>query len=77
MTLEKRQAIKLLIEYSTNVSEAKERLEKYTDFKTLKEKIAFLQGMFDAVIVDRKETDTDEFVYELLLNAIIGNNFEY
>ena len=71
----KRQNVKALIELSNTVEEANEVIEKYTDLETVKEKIAFLKGMFDWEIIDKKETDSDEMIYNIALNAIISKKW--
>ena len=45
-------------------------INEYAGFMTLKEKIAFLKGMFGAEIIDQRPGDSDEQVYELMLKAI-------
>lgn len=70
-----REAIKALIELSTTVEEANEVIEETAGLKTLKEKVAFLEGMFDVEIIDRKRSDSLELVYNLYLNAIISKKW--
>ena len=66
-----RQKVKALIELSNTIEEANEVIEKYTELETVKEKIAFLKGMFDWKIIDKKETDSDEMIYNIAFNAIL------
>ena len=70
-----RQKVKALIELSNTIEEANEVIEKYTELETVKEKIAFLKGMFDWKIIDKKETDSDEMIYNIALNAIISKKW--
>lgn len=66
-----RKNVKALIELSTSFEEADEVIKKYTDFKDLKEKIAYIKGMFDVEILDSKKDDPDELIYRLLLTAVV------
>lgn len=71
-------ALKGLIEMCTTPDKIDEKLSKYTDFETTKEKIAFLRGMFyelDMKIIDKEKDDSDEFCYQLYLNAIVHHYF--
>lgn len=71
-------ALKGLIEMCTTPDKIDEKLSKFTDFETPKEKIAFLKGMFyedDIEIIDQKEDDSDELIYQLYLNAIVNKKF--
>lgn len=71
-------ALKTLIEMSTAPEKIDELLSKYTDFKTTKEKNAFLRGMFyelDMKIIDQKKDDSDELCYQCYLNAIVHHYF--
>lgn len=66
-----RKMIKTLIELSTTFEKADEVISKYTDFETVKEKIAFLKGMFDVEIIDQGKDDSDEFIYRIILESIV------
>ncbi len=70
-----RKKIKTLIELSTTFEKADEVISKYTDFETVKEKIAFLKGMFDVEIIDQGKDDSDEFVYRVILESIVREKF--
>ena len=69
-----REKIRTLIECATSFEKANEILEKYTDYTTDAERIAYLQGMFDCKIVGRKIEDvhTD---YVALLTSVIDNKW--
>lgn len=67
--------IKTLIELSTTFEKADEVISKYTDFETVKEKIAFLKGMFDVEIIDQGKDDSDEFIYRIILESIVREKF--
>ena len=69
-----REKIKTLIELSTTFEQADEIINKYTDYNTDEERIAYLQGMFDCKIVGRSVSDahTD---YVALLTAIVNQKW--
>lgn len=69
-----REKIRTLIECATSFEKANEILEKYTDYTTDAERIAYLQGMFDCKIVGRNIEDvhTD---YVALLTSVIDNKW--
>lgn len=67
----KREQLKTLIEGSTNVKQADQYIEKYCGFKTIREKIAFLEGMFDVSIASRQNGSVRDD-YEALLRTIIN-----
>lgn len=60
---------------STTFEKADEVISKYTDFETVKEKIAFLKGMFDVEIMDQGKDDSDEFIYRIILESIVREKF--
>lgn len=70
-----REEVKLLIETATTFERADELICRHTEFKTTKEKIAFLKGMFDVEIIDQRKSDSDEFIYQLIVNAIVNQKF--
>ena len=70
-----REKVKVLIECSTSFEKADRIMSEYTRYKTLKEKIAFLEGMFDPRVVTLREDDTDELKYRFLLEGIIRQKF--
>ena len=75
MKISEREKAKLLIETAPTVESADSIINKYFNFETFKEKIAFLKGMFDCPkIIDQQPTDSDELIYSLLLNGIISGN---
>ncbi len=69
-----RQRVQALIELSTTFEKADEVIEKYVGFKTVKEKLAFLYGMFDDRIIDPHPTP-DEDAYRIILNSIIQHKW--
>ncbi len=70
-----REKAKVLIELSSTVEEADEAIEEYLgDDKTLKEKMAFLHGMFDFEVVGHPE-QADNMTYYSILNAIINAKY--
>lgn len=52
-----REKIKILIECANSFEEANEILEKYTNYKSYEERIAFLQGMYNCQIISRNTDD--------------------
>ena len=71
MVENQRLVTKVLIETSGTTEHANKIINEYGGFMTTKEKIAFLKGMFGVEIIDQKPEDSDELVYELMLNAIL------
>jgi len=77
----KREKIKTLIELSQNVEEADSVIEN-AGYTNVREKIAFLDGMFDFTLVGRHVDDTvsqDEAYkmdYYAILSAIINTKWE-
>ena len=71
MALMNRVVAKVLIETSPTTEQANNIINEYGGFETVKEKIAFLKGMFGVEIIDQQPNDSDELVYELMLNAIL------
>lgn len=69
-----REKIKTLIECATSFEKADEILEKYTDYKTDAERIAYLQGMFDCKIVGRNIEDV-HMDYVALLTSIVDSKW--
>ena len=67
--------IKALIELSPTVEEADDIINEYFGFETSKEKIAFLKGMFEVEVIDVKRDDSDEMIYNFMLNAIINAKY--
>ena len=72
--MNKRENVKALIELSATFEEADKIIEEYAGFKTSKEKTAYLQGMYDVEVIDRKEEDDDEYIYTLILYSILRHN---
>ena len=70
----KREQIKALIELSSSFEEANEVLEQYTANSEYKQKIAYLQGMFDCEIVGR-HIDNEEADYKALLTSIVDKKW--
>lgn len=69
------EAIKALIELSSTVEAADEVINEHFRFKSVKEKIAFLKGMFEVEVIDAKKDDSDELIYNCMLNAIINAKY--
>lgn len=67
----KKDLVRILIEISPTVEEANEVIDHFFGFETIKEKIAFLKGMFDVKCIDHDEKD--EATYYAMLNAIINS----
>lgn len=78
MEAKSREAIKTLIELSPNVDEADKVINENYGFKSIGEKIAFLKGMFDVIIISVDDPDgfskeeSDEVTYLAMLNTIIN-----
>lgn len=76
-----REKIKLLIELSPTVEDADHVIEE-AGFKTIREKFAYLQGMFDSTVIGRyddKSASDDAIVemdYYAILSAIINCTWE-
>lgn len=77
----KRERIKALIELSSNIEEADEIVRSEAG-ESVKEKIAFLKGMFDFSLVGRHseecldEEENESMDYFSILNAIINMKWE-
>ena len=69
-----REKIKTLIECATSFEKANDILEKYTDYETDAERIAYLQGMFNCKIVGRNIEDI-HMDYVALLTSIVDNKW--
>lgn len=69
-----REEIKTLIECATSFEKANEVLEKYTNYETDAERIAYLQGMFNCKIVGRNKDDI-HMDYVALLTSIVDNKW--
>lgn len=73
-----REEIKVLIKLAPNVDEADKVINENYDFKSIREKIAFLQGMFDVEIVhkhdatDTSKEESDKMDYYAMLSTIIN-----
>lgn len=70
-----RKVIKVLIKIAPTTEEADEILENCAGLKTIKEKIAFLRGMFDCKNIYEQKTDSDEEIYQLALQSIIDKKW--
>ena len=68
-----RKKIKILLETSETVEEADEVISKNFDFESVREKVAFLKGMFDIQIVGHEEKEPDEMDYFAMLASIINH----
>ena len=72
MQLDRKQ-IKILLETAPTVEEADEIINKNCAFKSIREKVAFLKGMFDIQIVGHEESEPDEMTYFAMLATVISN----
>lgn len=71
-----RMQIKALIELSSTVKDADKIITDMVGLKTLKEKLAFLKGMFDEIeIIDKCPNDSNELFYNLWLDSIIQQKY--
>lgn len=70
MAVNQRLVTKLLIETAKTKEQADQIINEYGGFMTIREKIAFLKGMFGVEVIDQKPGDSDELIYELMLLAI-------
>ena len=66
-----REVIKVLIELAPNVDEADKVINENYDFKSIREKVAFLKGMFDVQIVGHETDEPDETTYFAMLATVI------
>lgn len=73
-TVNPRLTAKVLIETATNLEQVDRIIDDYAGTMTIKEKIAFLKGMFGVEIIDQKAEDSDELIYEIMLKAIWAKN---
>jgi len=77
MNATRRERVKMLIVLSKTVEEADEIINEIYGFKTVGEKIAFLQGMFDVELISKhdanwiSEEKSIEMDYWAMLDAII------
>ncbi len=69
-----REAVKTLIECSTEAKQADDIIVQYYGFKTVQEKIAFLKGIFDVEVVGH-EHETTQTDYECMLNAVVNRKW--
>lgn len=69
-----REEVKTLIECATSFERANEILEKYTNYESDAERIAYLQGMFNCKIVGRNVEDI-HMDYVALLTSIVENKW--
>ena len=76
-----REKIKMLIEFSSGVEEA-DAIIREQGFCTIREKIAFLKGMFDFKLIGRCDAaqeaaqKIDEMDYYAILSTIINEKWE-
>ena len=67
-----RERVKALIVLSRNIEETDMEIVKFLGNVSIKEKIAFLRGMFDVQIISRcGQTKDDRADYEVMLNSIL------
>ena len=72
-----REMIKTLITISSSIEEADKVIEENYEFKSISEKIAFLQGMFDVQVISVDDAEgvekeeSDKMTYFSMLNTII------
>lgn len=67
-----REQVKILLQTARTVEEADEVISKNFDFESLREKVAFLKGMFDVQIMGHEEKEPDEMDYFSMLASIIS-----
>lgn len=67
-----REQVKILLETAGTVEEADEVISKNFDFESIREKVAFLKGMFDVQIIGHEEKEPDEIDYFSMLASIIS-----
>lgn len=65
-----KEQIAALITMTFSVDEAKKIMSE--NFETLSEKIAFLYEMFDVKIIDATGEESEEYIYELLINSVVN-----
>lgn len=76
-----REQVKMLVELSENVYEADSIIEQYVEIYTIKEKLAFLKGMFDFQLIARLNGEgvdpstSEEIDYYSILSAILNNRW--
>ena len=74
----KREKVELLIKMAPNANAADEVINKNFNFGTIREKIAFLKGMFDVEIISKHDADgiseemSAKMDYWSMLEAIVG-----
>ena len=72
-----REVVKTLIELSPNVEDANKVIDENYNFKSIREKMAFLRGMFDVELINKhdssgiSEEESTEMTYWAMLNTII------
>ena len=67
-----REIIKTLIELSTDVEEADKVINENYDFKSIREKVAFLRGMFGVEVIGHEKDEPDEMTYFAMLSTVIN-----
>ena len=67
-----REHVKIMLKTARTVEEADEVISKYYNFESIREKIAFLKGMFDVQIVGQEEKEPDEMDYFSMLATIVS-----
>lgn len=67
-----RELIKILIETAQTVDEADDVICQIDGLESIREKIAFLKGMFDVQIIGHEEKEPDEMDYFSMLATIIS-----
>lgn len=73
-----RERVQALIILSRNSEEADMEIVKFLGNVSIKEKIAFLRGMFDVQIISRcGQTKDDKVDYEVMLDSILAAAREY
>jgi hypothetical protein len=74
----RREEVRYLIKLSSSWEEADEAIGKYMGYKTIEQKYAFLQGLFDFSIIggcDGPNTDVLKTDYIAALSAIVGEKW--
>ena len=70
-----RKTTQALIELSTTPEKKDDMLQRYYPAFSTAEKIVFLRGMLDIQIIDQREDDSPEFIYQLMCEGIVHHNF--
>lgn len=67
-----KEAVKDLVMLSRTVDEADAQIEIHLGLKSIEEKVAFLQEMFDNIDIITNEGASNEMIYYIILYTIVG-----